>query len=354
MSTGTQIFVTTSLGAKFLGNIILALLMFSPSCKDNLSPDGGTPPSSEVILVRPFDDSVHPSISGSYKLGIWTGNTIYCVSPFRQLTLDQNIRVVRDTILDKYAGYRFLSADNDGGRLLAVRSQYYDVITGALFELDTRTWSRRSLRDSTYNISTACYAFSDSGIIYYSYGNSATNVQAGYYLLDPLTLQDSLLLAFESPTGNYEAANGFDVSNDSRKLTFPLHSWTQPPKILEYELRTGTLDTLPVSFQKQFLWLRYDPTGTKIVYSNYPRGSGGHSVADTSEVGVVDLRTMGKRVLAVSPWPTTEFYLGSVSLFPDWSPDGKNICYGNTRGPHYEPPGAIGSYSLYVLTNADL
>jgi hypothetical protein len=337
---------------KCLGNIILALLTFSPSCKDDLSPDAGTPPSSEIILVRPVDDSLHPTISGDYKLGIWVREKIYCVGPLRQLTLDQNFHVSRDTIVDLYSGFWYLSADTSGDRLLAVQSQYYDVFTGALFELDTRSWSRRRLRDSTYNISTACYAFHDSAILYYSYGNPNIGYLAGYYLLDRVNLTDSLVLRFDSPVGAYEAANGFDISRDSRKLAFPLHSWTRPPMILEFDLVTGALDTLPVSFQKQFLWLRFDPTGTRILYSNYARGSGGIITADTSEVGVISLRTMTKFVLPVNPWPATPSRLGSVSMFPDWSPDGKNICYGNSPGPNVEPPGTIGDFALYILTNA--
>ena len=92
-------------------------LVFLLSCKETSPPTCPEPLEPHIIVVRPSYDSVH-NIVGSYKLGVWVRNTIYCASPFRQVTLGEGFQVVRDTILDLFSGFRFLSVDGEGNRLL--------------------------------------------------------------------------------------------------------------------------------------------------------------------------------------------------------------------------------------------
>lgn len=211
------------------------------------------------------------------------------------------------------------------------------------------------LRDSTYNISSAVYWHGDDNrIIYYSYGNEQ-GLEAGYYLLDKTTGEDSLLYAHRSPLGAGEMLNGFDLSPDNRKLLIPdiRASWEEPrtPQIIEYDLHTRQVDTLHIAFDLSFvrigLWLRYSPDGSKILYCNFPFGSFTPLTNDDSEVGIIEGATRQKRVLDVN----THAGYRSVQLAPTWSPDGRHIIYGSA--PLVMPSGFKGTYSLYVLKNIE-
>ncbi len=88
-----------------------------------------------------------------------------------------------------------------------------------------------------------------------------------------------------------------------------------------------------MSFDRQLLWLRYHPSGGQILYSNYPRGAGGFTVGTDSEIGVIERAAPSKRILDVNTNPGWM----SVSVFPNWFPDGKHIVYGSAPGPTREP-----------------
>jgi hypothetical protein len=172
---------------------------------------------------------------------------------------------------------------------------------------------------------------------------------AGYYALDLSTLDDSLLLEYVSEIGPYEVCNGFDISPDGSKLILPVNRMAESPLIVEYALASGIMDTFDLTFDRQLLWLRYHSGGDQIVYSNYPRGAGGSTVATNSEIGIVERSTQTKRILDVNTAPG----FTSVSVFPTWSPDYKHILYGSAEGPSSEPPGAKGLYSLFILRDVN-
>lgn len=124
-------------------------------------------------------------------------------------------------------------------------------------------------------------------------------------------------------------------------------------------MKTKKLDTLPVEFYKEsdsihshrFVWVRYNSTGTKIVYSNYPRFSLGQiaTPGDTSEIGIIYNATKQRKILDCSPLiysPREK----SINMFPNWSPDDKSIVYGSSE-LFYE--GNNGDYWLCVLTKLD-
>jgi len=130
-------------------------------------------------------------------------------------------------------------------------------------------------------------------------------------------------------------------------------SQARPPQIVAYDLQAQTADTLDVDFDvgqgRIGLWLRYSPDGSQILYSNFPEGVYTSRVPGPSEVGLIELPAEEKQVLDVN----TNRGGTSVQLAPTWSPDEQHILYGSAPGPAEEPPGAKGSYSLYVLKNVN-
>lgn len=330
--------------SRFIVYILLATVTFS--CKNSVTNGDGDKINPQIKRIKWCCTDFN---GGNFRMGVWFWKKVFCVAPGRLLQMDDQLDIIGDSLILWPGPFLFVSRNTDGSKLLTVKSQYIDVSIGRLSEWDASTYKLHELRDSTYNISSALYLPQERYCIYYSYGNSARHILAGYYLFDLTTSKESLLLQYVSEIGPAEVTNGFDISPDGSKLLIPINRADEPPLIVEFNLSTQRLDTLLISFDRQLLWLRYHPNGNQILYSNYPKGSGGSSVATDSEMGIIEKLTMKKRVLDVNTNPGGL----SVSPFPNWSPDGKHIVYGSAPGPVSEPPGAKGAYSIYILRDVN-
>ena len=332
--------------------IVLWLAVFLcviQACRDRTVPTSPDSRVSQIILVRSSFDSLHANIGGSYRMGVWRQNKIYCVAPFREIIVDAQLGVVRDTILTLFYAFPFVAINEAGTRALLAHYIYSGSGYGSLYSLDIASGALVRFRDSILSISSVRWLHHSNKCVYYSDGNESIGLTSGYYLYDFETGSDSLLLPHASVGRDLEGPNGFDISPDDAKILFPLHSWIEYPKIVERDLRTGLQETLSVAFDRQFLWLRYDSQGRNLVYANFYGGAGGHSGGDTTEIGIIHRETLIKQVLGVNTQTTPP--LRSVNLYPDWSSDGEHIVYGSAPGPFDEPPGAVGYFSLYIISN---
>jgi Tol biopolymer transport system component len=207
-------------------------------------------------------------------------------------------------------------------------------------------------------VSSAVYLPGSDGekVVYYSYGSIPEGVEdgptPGYYLLNIETGEDSLLLEHRSPAGLEEIVNGFDVSPDGRALLYPINydnfRGSRPPKVVRYDLNTATPDTLSWHFRPQLLWLRYSPSGSRLLYGIYDESSLNTGSGRTDSIGVIDLATGSRRSLNTQTHPEEE---ESMDLFPRWAPSGQSVIYGSA--PVDGERGAVGHFSLYVLRDVN-
>ncbi len=324
-------------------SLFLLLLM---GCKDTIV----DPPviNPNIVLIEPKcppDDRC-----GNFRMAVWYDDYIFTSYPNYRLEINDQFSLIKDSIIFMYEEeYSYIAKNIYGTKLLGGKSKYTDVSFGSLSEINLQDFSYRLLRDSSHNISSAVYMNDDTKCIYHSYGNTLINKQPGFYFFDISNDSDSLLFTYSSELGPYEILNGFDVSPDNQYLLFPVHYWNSEPKIVKYDLQTKKLDTLNLKFDRQLLWLRFNNTGSKFVYSNYPVGAWGSTVGTDSEIGIVEVNSLTKRVLDVN----TNKGWKSVNTFPSWSPDNKHIVYSSAKGPAYEPPGAKGLYRLFILKNVN-
>ncbi|MDL1892225.1 hypothetical protein FBQ87_04950 [Sphingobacteriales bacterium CHB3] len=208
--------------------VLLILLTSQLSCKK----DGGTNDGDNqkinpnIVLVKSCCDD--PFIGGDYRMGIGVDNLLYCISPGRRIKISSSSMVLEDTLLLFLGRYGFISGHRSH-TFMVIRSNYPDVSSGQLLELETQTFNLRLLRDSAYNISSATYLPNENRCIYYSYGEPSRQILPGYYTLDLSTLQDNLLFQYISEIGPAEVVNGFDVSPDGTKLLFPVNRAAEPP-----------------------------------------------------------------------------------------------------------------------------
>lgn len=321
-----------------------------------------------IVLIKDCCE-IGELLSGDIQYGYNRGDTIFYIGGlFGYVKVDHSFNIQKDSVfspsdyINQLSGQRitYMSGITPSDVFLSVVSSFSDVSIGRLYEYNLISNQFSLLKDSTYNISSANYWHGDSSkLVYYSYGNDL-GLEAGYYLADISADSDSLLLAHRSPIGPEEVINGFDLSPDNSKLLYPnvRASFTNPerpqtPQIVEYNLQTQQADTFDVSFDMSFvrvgLWLRYSPSGDRILYANFPLNSFTSTTNDDSEVGIIELPALTKRILDINTNPEGE--QRSVQLAPTWSPDGNHIIYGSA--PVFFPSGSKGAYSLYLLKNVD-
>ncbi|MEM1041188.1 MAG: hypothetical protein AAGI91_01020 [Bacteroidota bacterium] len=332
--------------------------------------------NSNIVEVRQCCPQHDLFDRGYYAYVSWSRDGLFAMNPLRRLVLDESFRVVEDNSLTSPSRGFYAHAAESGESVLYVRSNWADGSAGALHEFDTAAGTSRLLVDSTRNVSSAVYLpagpLGGAGrLVYYAYGHySQTGGDPeqvpGYYLLDPATGRDSLVLRHTTPLGPSETVNGFDLSPDGRTLLFPISRERQregfverlPPIIGRYDLAGGAaarVDTLGVAFDPSEqrvngLWLRYSPNGDRVLYVHFPYGAwrAAGAANDVSEVGVLDAQTWQKRVLDVN----TEAGGHSVQLTADWSPDGRHIAY-SSAVVDLPGSGVSGAYSVYVLKDVN-
>lgn len=341
----------------------LLLGLFVSGCSSPTEPDDPPEINEDIVEVTDSCDGGN----AQFIMGDWTGKRIYATKSVTAFSLNDSLRSVQCRELFEWEGdgrpINYLELSEDGTRLLVVRGFTADVSVGSLHEYDLQSGGQPkpselpTLRDSTHAVSSAIYLPGSGGekVVYYSYGTipewNEDGPTPGYHLLDTTTGEDSLLLKHRSPAGTEEAINGFDISPDGQTLLYPLQYTNigrfKPPKVLAYDLPTGTRDTLDVNFESQFVWLRYGPEGRQVAYGTYPFGAFDTDNGRDDRIGIIDLATMEKRELNTRTHPEEA---QSMDLFPRWSPSGRHLVYGSAPVANR---GTIGNYSLYVLKNVN-
>ncbi len=271
-------------------------------------------------------------------------NRVYTSYMLGYYQLNSDLKIVEVSIDELHYSNLIVSALSNGNTYLFMKS-YYDG-SGGLGEYNTNSNSIEVLIDSTENISSAVHYRTTDQIIYYSYGNPM-GVNPGYYLFNKVTHEKTLLLEYISDMGRTEFINGFDVHPTEDIIIIPVVKMGKSPLVIEYNFNTQTSDTLEVNFDfPACLWLRYNKTGDKILYSNYPWGAVGNT-KEGSEVGIIDRKTLTKQVLDVNTDDRTGL---SVNIFPNWSPDEKHIIYSSAPVTSL---GDVGLYGVYILKNVN-
>lgn len=340
---------------KLLHKVVILLLIISLAhCKDNTVDSGKINPN--LIKIK---DCCNEIVGGNYIMSVWIDDRdIFTVLPPRYINLKDNLNFSNDTVIKSlymgdYFNYRFINKSNFSPKVLIIFSEYTDISMGSLYEFGLDNYSKVLLKDSTYNISSAVYfKTKPNECVFYSYGNPSKNFQAGYYWLNTITGEDSLIFPYLSALGNnapMESVNGFDISPDDSRLLIPLARPQLTARAAYLDLKTKKIDTLNFNFDQQFVWLRFSHSGNRVLYNTYPWGIGSHTVNGYTNVGVINLNDLSYKILDVN----TNQYGTSLNVFPDWSSDDKNIIFGSAPGPSSEPAGAVGLYSLYILKNVN-
>jgi hypothetical protein len=353
----------------FIPALLIAGLLFALAATGCSSPtEPGDPPDTSGIN----EDIVKVSTAceegnAQFIMGDWTDRQIYATKSVTVFGLNDSLRSDRCTELFEWEGdgrpINYIELNETGTRLLVVRSFPADVSIGSLHEYNLQSEGKPKpselpvLRDSTYAVSSAVYLPGSNGekVIYYSYGSvpelDNDGPTPGYYLLNTDTGKDSLLVEHRSPAGPEEIFNGFDVRPDGQTLLYPINydnvRESRSPTVVRYDLKTATPDTLSWRFRPQFLWLRYSPSGSQLLYGIYQEEAFRSSSGRVDSIGVIDLPTGARRSLNTRTHPEEE---ESMDLFPRWGPSGQHVVYGSAP---VEDRGAVGPFSLYVLKNVN-
>ena len=293
-----------------------------------------------------------PSTNNFVAVG--NGNNIYSVTPLYHFRIDENYKVIETNELPvPWGNWTYIDINEIGTKLLLVKSNYWDLSSGALYEFDIQSKLLILLKDSTQNVSSAVYwTGDDNRIIYYKYGEPR-GTEPGYYHLNLITKRDSLILSYISPDeGGGELVNGFDLHPNNNRLLIPLCQSTllnsKSPKLGIYYFGSDLIDTLSLKFDISYvrtgIWARYNFDGSQILYCVYPNGAYTSTTNDDSEVGIIEYPSLKKRILDVNTNGSST--KRSIQLAPNWSHDFQSIIYGSGR---LTIEGAAGRRRLFIL-----
>jgi len=293
-----------------------------------------------------------PSTNNFVAVG--NGNNIYSVTPPYHFRIDENYKVIETNELPvPWGNWTYIDINEIGTKLLLVKSNYWDLSSGALYEFDIQSKLLTLLKDSTHNVSSAVYWVGDDNkIIYYKYGEPR-GTEPGYYHLNLITKKDSLILSYISPDeGGGELVNGFDLHPNNDRLLIPLCQskllHIETPKVGIYYFGSDLIDTLSLEFDNSYvrtgIWTRYNYDGSQILYCVYPHGAYTSTTNDDSEVGIIEYPSLKKRVLDINTNGSST--KRSIQLAPNWSHDFQSIIYGSGR---LTIEGAAGRRRLYIL-----
>lgn len=355
MKANSYIFIK-NYGHRIIRNstIIIILLIAGLSCS---SPTG--PEKREVnpnIIEIKYSDPLQVT---NYFMGVWRNNKVFSVVPLIIFTLDNDCKALSNTKskatgMPGRAYWRYMEANEAGTKLLLVNSEYSDVCSGSLYEYDVTAEEIKLLKDESNSVSSAKYLHgNDTKLIYYKYGDLYNN-GAGYYLFDKATNKDSLIFTYHSAVGRGERLNCFDIHPNNKKLLLGLNTCvgfnSSPPLLCEYDFQKQKIDTLNIKFvlsrTRTGLWVRYNGDATKVLYSCFPTGIYTDTVSDESEVGIIELPSLQKKVLDINTNSNKNY--GSVQLAPNWSPNYDKIVFGSGQ---VLPDGAVGTRKLFILKN---
>ncbi len=255
--------------------LFFSLLAFSiNSCENSVEPDDWKM-NPNIVLIKYSYEGI---IGGNYKINIWNNNNIYSATGYvRHIKINTDFKVIEDSIIENTFNnmfFLYLTINKAGNKILLINSNFNNVSAGGLYELNLESNQLILLKNNDHNISSAVYLNNnDDECIYYSYGNENSNIIPGYYHLNIKTLSDSLIFPHISDLGYYlyaEFVNGFDLSPDNKKLLIPIHRANLPAQMAIYDFEAKQLDTLDFEFNDQFVWFRYNKTGSQILFCSYP------------------------------------------------------------------------------------
>lgn len=326
----------------FFGILIYFSFTFILGCDSN-PVDGGTDINPNIVKLN------IPSTNNF--IAVLHQNDIYSVTPPYHFKVNDNYEVIELNELQvPWGNWTYIEINESGTKLLLIKSLYYDVSGGSLYEFDILSEQLTLLKDSSHNVSSAVYFHeNDNKIIYYKYGDPV-GTEPGYYLYDKFLDQDTLLFSYISPGGPTELVNGFDLHPNNDRILIPICRSTlldaRTPMLGEFSFGSNRIDTLSIEFDLSFVrigvWGRYNQDGTQILYCVYPKGAYTETTNDNSEVGIIDYLSLEKKILDVNTNPNGK----SVQLAPNWSNDFQSIIYGSGR---LTLEGAAGRRGLYIL-----